>query len=251
MSEITLFEGELVDDGLKRFKSRVIRSGILSEASRNKFFLSKSQRRRLKSAKARKRERKRIRLTKQFEEPDFKPWVTDTQWPPDMTKKPDSDSEKTPYFYRKNTELVQEEPTFFVFGVAVFNTQNDGPVTVLVKDDPKNNDGKGQSGRWGFPGGGVKSGETSEEGAVREYKEETGLKIRKPTRRDILLEVRIGTHTSTGYKVAITGGTLDKGEEIEDIAIVKLSELRKWVSGGLLLPKHRRAAEAFLEKMKM
>ena len=37
---------------------------------------------------------------------------------------------------------------------------------------------RGDSGRWGFPGGAIEPGETVQEAAVREIREETGLNVR-------------------------------------------------------------------------
>lgn len=37
---------------------------------------------------------------------------------------------------------------------------------------------RGDSNRWGFPGGAIELGETPEEAAIRELKEETGLDVR-------------------------------------------------------------------------
>lgn len=37
---------------------------------------------------------------------------------------------------------------------------------------------RGDSGKWGFPGGAVELGETPEMAAIREIKEETGLEVR-------------------------------------------------------------------------
>lgn len=48
---------------------------------------------------------------------------------------------------------------------------------------------RGDSGKWGFPGGAIELGETPEEAAVRELKEETGL--------DVAVESLIGIYTDS------------------------------------------------------
>ena len=51
---------------------------------------------------------------------------------------------------------------------------------------------RGDSGKWGFPGGAIELGETPEEAAIREVKEETGL--------DVQVETLIGIYTDSDIK---------------------------------------------------
>ncbi len=75
-----------------------------------------------------------------------------------------------------------------------------------------------QIGRWAFPSGFVDRGETVEDAAVREFKEETGL--------DARLERLIGVYSATGspvvlvvYKAEVVGGTLQAGYDAADAAL--------------------------------
>ena len=73
-------------------------------------------------------------------------------------------------------------------------------------------------GRWSFPSGYVDRGESVEEAAVREVKEETGLEIR--------LDGLVGLYSGGGsavilaaYSATIAGGELTPGEEVTDAAL--------------------------------
>lgn len=62
---------------------------------------------------------------------------------------------------------VQHEKVILVFaGGCIFDDEG----RVLLQR-------RGDSGKWGFPGGAVELGETPEMAAVRELKEETGLDV--------------------------------------------------------------------------
>ena len=64
---------------------------------------------------------------------------------------------------------------------------------------------RGDSCKWGFPGGAIELGETPEETAVRELKEETGL--------DVEVESLIGIYTDSDIKYP-------SGDEAHSICIV-------------------------------
>ena len=64
---------------------------------------------------------------------------------------------------------------------------------------------RGDSGKWGFPGGAIELGEKPEETAVRELKEETGL--------DVEVESLIGIYTDSDIKYP-------SGDEAHSICIV-------------------------------
>lgn len=68
-------------------------------------------------------------------------------------------------------------PIAAVLGVIVRESQ----VLLVRRDNPPD------AGFWGFPGGKIEAGETIEQAAVREVKEETGLDVICQT-QDVLLE---------------------------------------------------------------
>ena len=61
MAEVTLREGETLEDALRRFKRKVLQEEIIQEVRRRAFYLKPGQKRRLKQVLARKRNRKKSR----------------------------------------------------------------------------------------------------------------------------------------------------------------------------------------------
>lgn len=77
------------------------------------------------------------------------------------------------------TETVENDPAYFESGVALVESGRVGGAGALVRDA----DGRVLLGyhtgaeAWGWPGGGHEPGETLEETAVREVREEAGVQI--------------------------------------------------------------------------
>ena len=59
MAEVHLHEGETLENALRRFKRKVLQEDIIKEVKRHAFYLKPGQKKRLKSALARKRNRKK------------------------------------------------------------------------------------------------------------------------------------------------------------------------------------------------
>ena len=58
MAEVRLRDGESIENALRRFKRQVIQEDIFKETKRRSYYLKPSQKKRLKSVLARKRDRK-------------------------------------------------------------------------------------------------------------------------------------------------------------------------------------------------
>jgi len=59
MAEVRLDAGESLESALKRFKRKVLNEDIIKEIKRHAFYLKPGQKKRVKSAMARKRDRKK------------------------------------------------------------------------------------------------------------------------------------------------------------------------------------------------
>jgi small subunit ribosomal protein S21 len=61
LAEVRLQEGETLENALRRFKRKVLQEDIIKEVKRHAFYLKPGQKRRVKQALARKRNRKKAR----------------------------------------------------------------------------------------------------------------------------------------------------------------------------------------------
>lgn len=61
MAEVRLQEAEPLENALRRFKRKVQQEDVIKEAKRHSFYLKPGEKRRVKQALARKRNRKKVR----------------------------------------------------------------------------------------------------------------------------------------------------------------------------------------------
>ena len=61
MAEVRLHEGETLENALRRFKRKVQTEDIIKEVKRHSFYLKPGEKKRVKAALARKRNRKKSR----------------------------------------------------------------------------------------------------------------------------------------------------------------------------------------------
>jgi small subunit ribosomal protein S21 len=59
LAEVRIQDGETLENALRRFKRKVLQEDIIKEVKRHAFYLKPGQKKRLKSALARKRNRKK------------------------------------------------------------------------------------------------------------------------------------------------------------------------------------------------
>lgn len=59
MAEVHILDGETLESALRRFKRKVLQEDIIKETKRHSFYLKPGEKKRVKSALARKRNRKK------------------------------------------------------------------------------------------------------------------------------------------------------------------------------------------------
>jgi len=59
MAEVQVHEGESLESALRRFKRKVLQEDVIKDIKRHAFYLKPGQKKRIKSALARKRNRKK------------------------------------------------------------------------------------------------------------------------------------------------------------------------------------------------
>lgn len=260
MAEIRLQEGEPVEKAFQRFKRTVNKEGTLSALKNHSFFQSPSQKRRVKSKRARVRLRKQERLTRKFEKPiddreeKSAGWAllaSDIEhgWPVDLTAKPEKKIDTPLGHFLSNTEpVVAEEPTDYA--AAIFECIHNGtPLVVLVKNAPDQNPkfNKGPA-RFGFPGGNVRPEEKPKNGAAREALEETGFELNPISDDDLLLVEHFGDHTKFFYRGSVAGGSPKKGEEILELEGQPIEALKELAKMGYLRTSHRKAFQEYIKR---
>jgi len=61
LAEIQIQDGETLESALRRFKRKVLQEDIIKEIKRHSFYLKPGEKKRVKEALARKRNRKKVR----------------------------------------------------------------------------------------------------------------------------------------------------------------------------------------------
>ena len=132
-------------------------------------------------------------------------------------------------------EIIDGHPSkalrAFAFNSRIMNLQ-DGPITTYA-DVIGFQDGKVlmiqrkledefEGGKWAFPGGKVMQGETIEEGAIRELKEETGYDVSSIQKLD---EIVNEDESTSHYFVAQLTGSAQVNEEVNDIQLVEANQV--------------------------
>jgi small subunit ribosomal protein S21 len=71
VAEVHIQDGETLENALRRFKRKVLQEDIIKEIKRHSFYLKPGQKKRVKSALARKRNRKKRTHDTDFDRPTY------------------------------------------------------------------------------------------------------------------------------------------------------------------------------------
>ena len=106
--------------------------------------------------------------------------------------------------------------------VAVLVVNADRKEVPLVRDPHKP-----EPHYWKIPGGRSEPGETAEETAVREIKEEVGITL-DPTKLEVIHCEDRGTHLFTFFYISVPGflGLKEKGDDGEEVSLFTLTEIQ-------------------------
>jgi len=290
MAEVLLGEGTdagQLDEALKRLKKFVGSEGVLKQVKQRRFegAMTKAQKRRQKNLASLRRYR---RLRNKFrgrpdphdqndllklsiqDSPLFAndvSWaISETEWKPDLTPKNISSFEKDEpetsrrRSWRKSFESFgQGQPSVFLEDEPAPSSKHvcvigevigDNGATYIPLVRTYNDDGTERD-KFQFPGGEVNlEEETTEEAAVREFKEETNLRIKKPTGKDMVFSVRIKNHEFLCYRASVCRrGELKAGDEVIQLEVVKTDWLDNFVRN--LYGMCRNHAMSFLAYQKL
>lgn len=87
-------------------------------------------------------------------------------------------------------------------------------------------------GRWSLPGGRIEPGESAEQAAAREVREETGLDV---TVGALVCRADLGPYVVDDFAATVTGGALRAGDDALDARWFSVEEMRSLpLSPGLL-----------------
>jgi small subunit ribosomal protein S21 len=68
LAEVQIHEGETLESALRRFKRKVLQEDIIKEIKRHSSYMKPGEKKRLKAAQARKRDRKKRRRESSFDQ---------------------------------------------------------------------------------------------------------------------------------------------------------------------------------------
>ena len=105
--------------------------------------------------------------------------------------------------------------------VALVCRNEKGEILLVKRNQPPN------VGDWCLPGGFIEIGETVQEAALREFKEETGLEAKLIRLIDVASRVHgyWGDVVLIGYEIEVTGGELKAGDDAEEAVYFLLDNM--------------------------